>query len=97
MFKPEGPHRTLVMTLKCNLYFFPIFFRFFVRSEICERLSELGLYRGEKDHAMSIPVCGRSGDVVEPLLKHQVGLVCNLRMWTPTDFIQLILLTLYCN
>jgi len=45
--------------------------RFFVRSEICERLSELGLYRGEKDHAMSIPVCGRSGDVVEPLLKHQ--------------------------
>jgi len=45
--------------------------RFAVRSSICDKLERLGLYRGSKDHAMSIPVCGRTGDVVEPMIKDQ--------------------------
>jgi len=45
--------------------------RFEVRELICERLEDLGLYRGDKDHAMSIPVCGRTGDIIEPILKYQ--------------------------
>ena len=46
--------------------------RFSVRESICARLEELGLYRGEREHAMSVPVCGRTGDVVEPMMKFQV-------------------------
>ena len=46
--------------------------RFSVRESICARLDELGLYRGEREHAMSVPVCGRTGDIVEPMMKFQV-------------------------
>ena len=45
--------------------------RFQVRGEICEKLAELGLLRGQRDHAMVIPVCHRTGDVLEPRLVPQ--------------------------
>ena len=47
--------------------------RFNVREVICARLEEMGLLRGDRDHEMSIPVCQRTGDVIEPLLKFQVA------------------------
>ncbi|XP_023349810.1 valine--tRNA ligase isoform X2 [Eurytemora carolleeae] len=45
--------------------------RFSVRESICARLDELGLYRGDREHGMSVPVCGRTGDIVEPMMKFQ--------------------------
>ena len=32
---------------------------------------ELGLFVGKKDNKMQIPICTRSGDVIEPLVKPQ--------------------------
>ena len=34
-------------------------------------LKKLGLFKGSKSHPMSVPVCSRSGDVIEMLLKPQ--------------------------
>ena len=46
--------------------------RFQAREEICSRLAELGLLRGRReDHSMVIPVCHRTGDILEPRLKSQ--------------------------
>lgn len=45
--------------------------RFMAREAVCEELEQLGLFRGEQDHSMVVPVCGRTGDVVEPMLKPQ--------------------------
>jgi valyl-tRNA synthetase len=45
--------------------------RFDARKYITEQLAALGLLRGKQDHAMRVPFCSRSGDVVELLLKPQ--------------------------
>lgn len=56
--------------------------RFIARSKLVQRLSELGLYRGryrigESNEFLapvgpiSLPICSRSGDIVEPLLREQ--------------------------
>ena len=45
--------------------------RFEARETVCRALEELGLLRGEEEHAMTIPVCSRTGDVVEPLVTPQ--------------------------
>nr|VZI34787.1 unnamed protein product [Spirometra erinaceieuropaei] len=56
--------------------------RFTARQRLVERLTELGLYRGRFGvgqsteflapvGTISLPVCSRSGDVVEPLLRQQ--------------------------
>ncbi|XP_064091160.1 LOW QUALITY PROTEIN: valine--tRNA ligase-like [Macrobrachium nipponense] len=45
--------------------------RFTARDSILEALRQLGLYRGCRPHAMVIPVCSRTNDVIEPLLKPQ--------------------------
>ncbi|BHF67412.1 hypothetical protein SprV_0301043800 [Sparganum proliferum] len=56
--------------------------RFAARQRLVERLTELGLYRGRFGvgqsteflapvGTISLPVCSRSGDVVEPLLRQQ--------------------------
>lgn len=45
--------------------------RFDVRYGVIEGLKELGLYSKQEDNAMTIPICSRSGDVVEPVLKPQ--------------------------
>jgi len=51
--------------------------RFVARRRVREALSSLGLFRGSRDHAMTLPVCSRSGDVVEPMLKQQWFLDCS--------------------
>lgn len=44
--------------------------RFIAREQIVADLSEAGLYKGKSPHKMSVPICSRSGDVIEPLLKY---------------------------
>ncbi|CAM4560974.1 valine--tRNA ligase, mitochondrial isoform X1 [Lepidochelys kempii] len=50
--------------------------RFMAREKVVSALKERGLYRGMKDHAMVLPLCSRSGDVIENLLKSQWFLRC---------------------
>ncbi|GAB0201537.1 valine--tRNA ligase, mitochondrial [Grus japonensis] len=50
--------------------------RFVARDKVVAALAERGLYRGTQDHAMTLPVCSRSGDVIEYLLKSQWFLRC---------------------
>ncbi|AET37493.1 valine--tRNA ligase Ecym_1250 [Eremothecium cymbalariae DBVPG len=45
--------------------------RFDARKKVIEKLQESGLYIGQEDNEMVIPMCSRSGDVIEPLLKPQ--------------------------
>ncbi|GLV42715.1 Valyl-tRNA synthetase [Carabus blaptoides fortunei] len=50
--------------------------RFHARRVITERLETLGLLRAVEDHPMTVPVCSRSGDVVEYLIKPQWFVDC---------------------
>ncbi|XP_059826824.1 valine--tRNA ligase, mitochondrial [Hypanus sabinus] len=50
--------------------------RFDARQQVVTALSERGLFRGSKDHAMVLRLCSRSRDVVEPLLKSQWYVRC---------------------
>lgn len=45
--------------------------RFEARWKVIDRLKKLNLWRGQSDHAMSLPTCSRTGDVIEPMLKDQ--------------------------
>ncbi|CAK1551322.1 unnamed protein product [Leptosia nina] len=51
--------------------------RFDVRREIIKALEEKKLYRETKDNAMVVPLCSRSKDVVEPMLKPQWYIKCD--------------------
>ncbi|KAK3944992.1 hypothetical protein QBC46DRAFT_360570 [Diplogelasinospora grovesii] len=45
--------------------------RFDVRYKIQDDLKKLGLYVDKRDNHMRVPLCERSGDVIEPILKPQ--------------------------
>lgn len=45
--------------------------RFDVRYEIISELEKLGLYVGKSDNKMQIPLCSKSKDVIEPVMKPQ--------------------------
>ena len=45
--------------------------RFDVRYTVIVELEKLGLYVGKADNKMSIPLCSKSKDVIEPILKPQ--------------------------
>ena len=45
--------------------------RFDARTAVLDALKEKGLYRRTKEHQMVVPVCSRSKDIVEPLIKPQ--------------------------
>lgn len=51
--------------------------RFEARKEILKELKALGLYIETKDNPMVVPVCSRSKDVVEPMVKPQWYMNCN--------------------
>ncbi|XP_023237498.1 valine--tRNA ligase-like [Centruroides sculpturatus] len=51
--------------------------RFVARKLIREALKEKELYHGNTDHATTIPICSRSGDIIEPRLKDQWYLNCS--------------------
>ncbi|XP_006215367.3 valine--tRNA ligase, mitochondrial isoform X1 [Vicugna pacos] len=50
--------------------------RFVAREKIMSALREQGLFRGLQNHPMVLPICSRSGDVVEYLLKSQWFVRC---------------------
>lgn len=50
--------------------------RFDVRNLIIDRLDALNLLRDVKGHKMSVPICSRSGDIVEFLLRPQWFVRC---------------------
>lgn len=45
--------------------------RFDARWRVIDRLKKLNLWRGQGEHAMSVPTCSRTGDIIEPMLKEQ--------------------------
>uniref|UniRef100_A0A646QHV5 Valine--tRNA ligase n=1 Tax=Hemiscolopendra marginata TaxID=943146 RepID=A0A646QHV5_9MYRI len=45
--------------------------RFHARKAVLKRLTEKGLYRKTEENPMVIPVCSRSKDIIEPLIKSQ--------------------------
>uniref|UniRef100_A0A1B6LT09 valine--tRNA ligase n=1 Tax=Graphocephala atropunctata TaxID=36148 RepID=A0A1B6LT09_9HEMI len=51
--------------------------RFEARKAVTAALKELGLYRDTKDNPMVVPICSRSKDVVEPLIKSQWYIKCD--------------------
>ncbi|XP_026724940.1 valine--tRNA ligase [Trichoplusia ni] len=51
--------------------------RYDVRRSIVKTLETMKLYRETKDHAMVVPLCSRSKDVVEPMLKPQWYIKCD--------------------
>lgn len=50
--------------------------RFHARKAVVEALKELQLYRDRVDNPMVVPICSRSKDIVEPLLKLQWYVSC---------------------
>uniref|UniRef100_A0A3B3Z7Q5 Valine--tRNA ligase, mitochondrial n=1 Tax=Periophthalmus magnuspinnatus TaxID=409849 RepID=A0A3B3Z7Q5_9GOBI len=50
--------------------------RFDARQQVVDALVEKKLFRGKQEHSMSLPICSRSGDVIEPLLKKQWFVRC---------------------
>lgn len=50
--------------------------RFDVRVKLEEDLRALGLIVGKKENKMQIPVCSRTGDIVEPMMKPQWYVRC---------------------
>lgn len=47
--------------------------RFDARVAVEKEMDRLGLLRGKEDNKMRLGLCSRSGDVIEPVLKPQVG------------------------
>ncbi|KAJ7261869.1 tRNA synthetases class I-domain-containing protein [Mycena rebaudengoi] len=50
--------------------------RFHVRVAVVKALKDAGLYIETKDNPMQIPLCSKSGDIVEPVLKPQWWVNC---------------------
>lgn len=51
--------------------------RFDARKAILKALQDKGLYRETKDNPMVVPICSRSKDVVEPMIKPQWYVKCD--------------------
>jgi valyl-tRNA synthetase len=45
--------------------------RFLARHKVINKLKEMNLWRETKSHEMNLPVCSRTGDIIEPLLREQ--------------------------
>ncbi|KAG9292124.1 hypothetical protein G9A89_005268 [Geosiphon pyriformis] len=50
--------------------------RFHVRQAIIIALKEKGLYVKSEDNPMTVPICAKSGDIIEPLLRPQWWVNC---------------------
>ncbi|GJE94069.1 valyl-tRNA synthetase-like protein [Phanerochaete sordida] len=50
--------------------------RFHARVAVTKALQERGLYVEQKDNPMQIPICNKSGDIIEPVLKPQWWVNC---------------------
>ncbi|KAG0223637.1 AP-1 adaptor complex sigma subunit Aps1 [Actinomortierella wolfii] len=63
-------------TLNNNCGSFSGMKRFHARVAVLNALKEKGLYVDTKDNAMVVPVCSKTGDVIEPLMKPQWWVNC---------------------
>ncbi|KAI9468965.1 MAG: valyl-tRNA synthetase [Benjaminiella poitrasii] len=50
--------------------------RFHIRNKIVEDLKAKGLFVGIKENPMTVPICVKSGDIIEPLMKPQWWVKC---------------------
>ncbi|SYW79616.1 putative VAS1 - valyl-tRNA synthetase [Ustilago hordei] len=50
--------------------------RFSARRVVIDKLKEIGNYIETKDNPMTVPICSRSGDVIEPIMKPQWWVNC---------------------
>jgi len=50
--------------------------RFSARRAVIDKLKEMGLYVESKDNPMKVPICSRSGDIIEPIIKPQWYVSC---------------------
>lgn len=50
--------------------------RFYARIKVLELLKDAGLFVSETGYEQTLPICSRSGDILEPLLKKQWWLNC---------------------
>ncbi|KAG9124426.1 hypothetical protein FRC07_011685 [Ceratobasidium sp. 392] len=50
--------------------------RFHASRAVVEALKELGLYIEQKDNPMTVPICSKSGDIIEPVMKPQWWVNC---------------------
>ncbi|KAI1716392.1 tRNA synthetases class I (I, l, M and v) domain-containing protein [Ditylenchus destructor] len=57
--------------LKDNCGSFSGMKRFDARKEVLQELKAMGLFRGVTDNPMVVPVCSRSRDIIEPIIKPQ--------------------------
>ena len=62
--------------------------RFDARKAVLEALKERGLYRDTKENPMVVPVCSRSKDIVEPILKVQWYVNCNIMAKKAADAVR---------
>ncbi|XP_017772804.1 PREDICTED: valine--tRNA ligase [Nicrophorus vespilloides] len=62
--------------------------RFQARKEILVALKEKGLYIETKNNPMVVPICSRSKDVVEPMLKPQWYIKCDEMAQKAVDVVQ---------
>lgn len=46
--------------------------RFEARVAVLKRLEELGLFKGKEKNEMTIKICSRSGDIIEPFVRFLV-------------------------
>lgn len=51
--------------------------RFDAREAVLDDLTRRGLFRGQRDHIMQVPICSRTGDVIEKLIKPQWFVRCS--------------------
>ena len=50
--------------------------RFHARVAVLEKLKGMGLYVGDADNEMQIPICSKSGDIIESVMKPQWWVSC---------------------
>ncbi|KAK4704184.1 valyl-tRNA synthetase, partial [Phenoliferia sp. Uapishka_3] len=50
--------------------------RFHARVAVIEKLKGMGLYEGDADNPMAIPICSKSGDIIESVMKPQWWVSC---------------------
>ena len=62
--------------------------RFDCRNAVVEELKKLGLYKKKENNVMQIPVCSRSGDIIEPTLCPQWWVNCKDMAKRSTDAVR---------
>ena len=62
--------------------------RFDAREAVLEALKEIDLFVDVKDHTMVVPICSRSGDIIEPRLKPQWWMDCKVMAQRAVDAVR---------